>query len=363
MSALPGSISAGQLSGPPQPVGQLSGPPQSASQLSGTPQPASQLNAPMPFNAGGNPFGQDLAGAYQSSYNSALAQNQALYGNILGGYNQALAQQVQGQGSVQQRYDNLGGQVMNTIQDITASQRQNISDVYAQQSGQLAQSMINSGLGNTTVQGSMQRGLTLDEQKAQIALANQQAQLSAGYQAQLGSAAAGYAGQSVAAQTAEQNLGLGWMNTITAQYPNAQSYGQLQYNQGLLNALQGGQGLAAGYGAGGGVGGGLAPPIPPGSPPMGNPLNYGLGGGQSVVYGGGAIAPPTMNSLPSDAGPLWGQQTFDPTAAANQYQGNNSPASAIDYAASDYGGPTMNPLYQTPDTTGLNMGYGGDAGY
>ena len=269
--------------------------------------PATQLGGALPFQAGGNPFSQDIGQAYQSSYNSALAQNQALYGNILQGYNQVLGNQQRGQQGVAQGYTNLQNQVLGDIQGITAAQSQQIQDVYAQQMGAQQQQLINSGLGNTTIQGTMARGLTLDEQKAQIALANQQSQLTAGYAAQLGSAGLAYQGQAIAANTGEANQALNWMNSVTAAYPNAQSYAQLQYNQGLLNALNGRRGLGQGLGAGGFVGGGYGPVAPPSAPPGANPFNYGPGApGASSFYGvAGSPAPIRMQGLPADAGPAF----------------------------------------------------------
>jgi hypothetical protein len=289
----------------------------------------------LPFQAGGNPFAGDIAGAYQSSYNSALAQNQALYGNILQGYNQTLGQQQQAQQGVSQGWQGLQSQVLGDIQGITASQSQSIRDVYAQQQGGLAQSMVNRGLGNTTVQDTMSRGLTLDEQKAQIALANQQAQLTAGYRSQLGSAGLAYQNQANMQNTGEANQALNWMNTVTAQYPNAQSYAGLQYNQGLMNALRDRAGVNAGLGlAGGGGGGGGTPfgPIAPPSAPQGaNPFDYGYGGGGggSDVYGATGPQQPNPYGTPSayqagsgyspDTGAMYAGTSMDYTTDPNAY--------------------------------------------
>jgi hypothetical protein len=276
MSRLSGGLFGGPMAGP-----------------SPTAAPAAGgLQGSLPFQAGGNPFSGDIAGAYQSSYNSALAQNQALYQNILGGYNQTIGQQQQAQQGIQQGWQGLQGQVLGDIQGITASQSQAIRDVYAQQQGAQQQGLINRGLGNTTVQDTMSRGLTLDEQKAQIALANQQSQLTAGYRSQLGSAGLAYQNQANMQNTGEMNQALGWMNTVTAQYPNAQSYAQLQYNQGLQNALRDRSGLQAGlgYGGGGGMGGTPYHPIAPPSVERAPTQDYGYGGSASSYYpaaGGG----------------------------------------------------------------------------
>lgn len=208
------------------------------SSLAGPP----SINGALSFPSGGAAFGGAIGGplgsAYSSAYNSALQQNQQMYGNILSGYQNVLANQGQAQQQISGGYGALANQVQQGIQGITASQQQAIQDVYAQQMGQQQQGLINAGLGNTTVQGAMARGLTLDEQKAQIALANQQAQLQAGYQSQLGLAGLGYQNQAIQQNTAQANNQLGFMNSVQMQYPNAQSYGQLSSAQAALQLAQ-----------------------------------------------------------------------------------------------------------------------------
>ena len=220
------------------------------------------------------PFGGDIQGSYTSAYNNALSLNQQNYANILSGYQQTagnLAGTTQGaygvlaaanqnqqgaQQGIQQGYGALGQNVQNTIQGIGASQSQAIADTYAQQSGALQQNLINSGLGNSTVLGEMERGPALDQQKAQIALSNQLAQLSAGYQSQLGLAGLGYANtanqqntaqantmgavreSSWRAERAQANQQLQFQNSVQAPYPNAQTYAGLLANQGALGIAQ-----------------------------------------------------------------------------------------------------------------------------
>src|SRR5437868_6690066 len=171
------------------------------SALSGLGGPAYKIGGALPFQSGGNPalgvaqLGAGLglpAGAvqglntlaqqYGQSYSSALEQNKALYNDILQGYQQLMSGQQQAQGGIQQGYGQLSNDVMGTIANVGGAAKQNIADVYAQQGGSMQQSMVNRGLGNTTVTDSMQRGLTLDQNKANIALADQMAQLKAGYQ-------------------------------------------------------------------------------------------------------------------------------------------------------------------------------------
>lgn len=247
-----------------------------------------------------------LGQQYQQAYQSALAYNQANAQSIAAGYRQTLAsqmsaqqaiaggypqlanqiqaqltpmqtalgQQQSGQQQIQQGYGALQQNVLGTIQGISASQQQAINDTYAQQRGGAAQSLVSRGLGNTTVNDSVQRGLTLDQQKANIALSNQTAQLTAGYQSQLGLSGLNYANQAVTQNTAQQNQmaqvaagygsqiglaglgyqnqanlqntglatqGLNWQNSIQAPYPNAQNYSNLAQQYGAQQQAQTGQ--------------------------------------------------------------------------------------------------------------------------
>ena len=249
-----------------------------------------------------NSLGSDYANAYQSS----LAMNQTNYNNILSGYSSLMSSQQAAEAPITAGYGQLENQVMGTIQGITASQQQAIKDVYAQQSGAASQQMINSGLGNSTVQQSVQRGLTLDEQKAQVALANQQAQLTAGYQSNLG-----LAGLNWQQQALGQNTGLGvqqlnWMNSVNATYPNAGMYAQLAQGYGAMQAAQqargmlgGGSGLTGTYGATG-----FTPPTYPQSvQASGGGMTPGTGAAASSPYnpGGGVNYGDTLGAVGSGA--------------------------------------------------------------
>jgi len=169
---------------------------------------------------------------YNSAYNSALKANQTNYNNILAGYQQTMATQVSAQDAVKQGYTDLANNVLAGIQGVGDSQRQAIRDAYAQQAGRATQGLTSAGLGNTTVAASVQRGLVADREKANVNLANQLAQLSAGYQSQLGLAGLGYTGNAVAANTALGVKQLDWMNSVNSPYPNASAYAQLAQQQG-----------------------------------------------------------------------------------------------------------------------------------
>lgn len=268
------------------------------------------ISGPIPFGPGGNPLQglasgglQGLANQYQTGYNSALAQNQAMYQNIMGGYQQTQAQQTDAANAIAGGYSNLYNNVLGGIQGIDASQRQAINDAYAQQSGAATQSLISRGLGNTTVQDSIQRGLLLDKMKADIGLSNQTAQLQAGYMSQLGLAGLDYANQANMQGTGLSARQLDFMNTVTAKYPNQADYynlfdasgryKQMQQDQAALkNSQRGGFGFAGGMSAGYSGRGGA------GSSGSGAGSGYGparLGGGVNYQnpydsYGGGGLS-------------------------------------------------------------------------
>lgn len=192
----------------------------------------------IPFTQGGNPFQgaqtglAGLAGQYGQGYNNALAQNAAMYENVLKGYQQTIGNQVTAQDAIGKGYTDLYNQVLGGISGIEASQKQQIADTYAMDTGRATQSLIDRGLGNTTVSDSVRRGLRADEQKAQTGLANQIAALNAGYQSQLGLAGLGQQREAAAANTQLADRQLQFMASPTAAYPDANQYNQLFRQQG-----------------------------------------------------------------------------------------------------------------------------------
>lgn len=213
----------------------------------------------LPFGGGGagamaGPGG--LQAAYASAYNSALDMNKANYQNILGGYQQLTAAQEADQRVITPGYAELMNGVLTGIDSIGGSQRQAIADQYAKASGAATQQLINSGLSNSTVASSVQRGLTLDRAKAENDLADRLAGTKAGYQAQLGQAGLSYQERALADRTGLGLQQLGWMNTVSAPYPDAGQYQQLAALYGQMEASKGGGGAGGGVGAGvPGVGG------------------------------------------------------------------------------------------------------------
>lgn len=160
---------------------------------------------------------------YANAYNSALEMNKQNYGNILTGYQQAMSRQNAGQQGI-----------MDTISGVGQAGQQDILDRYAASSGSAAQGLIDRGLGNTTVQNSVQRGIDYDREKSQVQLADAMAQLRAGYQNRAVEQNTGLAGQQ-----------LNWMNSITSSYPNAGMYGQLAGQFGAAQQGDADRALAA----------------------------------------------------------------------------------------------------------------------
>lgn len=221
----------------------------------------------LPWDSGGSSmFSGGLAGlaqSYSNAYNAALRFNQQNYNNILGGYQTALQNQVGTENQIGQGYAGLTNQVLGDLSHLGTTQRALNDREYAQQSGAMAQQMIDRGLGNTTVQQSMQRGLVSDRALANNQVAEQVGNMLANYRSQLGQAGLGFKERAMGMNTGLQQAQLNWMNSVNAPYPNASAYSDLAQmygaqaqadkNRQMLASL-GGQ-MAGGYqGAGGGSG-------------------------------------------------------------------------------------------------------------
>src|ERR1022692_2459652 len=156
-----------------------------------------------------------------SIYQSQVAQAQDSYQNVMQGYSNTLNSQQQGYGTLQ-------GQVAGTLGyggtpwGVAAPAAQSIADQYAAQMGQAQQGLINSGLGNSTVLQSVQRGIGLDSAKAYAGLGAQLAQTYAGYQSQLGLAGLGAQNATMAQQSAYQGA---YHNAGYSMAPQAQRMG------------------------------------------------------------------------------------------------------------------------------------------
>lgn len=316
-----------------------------------------------------------LGNNYANAYNSALNMNQTNYNNILAGYQQTAGNQLLAQQGVVGGYNNLSNDVLGGIAGIGSDQLALINRNYAAQSGNADQNLINSGLGNSTVRSSVQRGIGLDQNLAQNNLANSIAQTKAGFQSNIGLAGLGYQGQSVRDNTGLALDQLHWMNSVNAGYPDAAMYGNLAQQAGA--AIQSGlnrdqidrlaaEQAASGTDLGaqirqaavqGGQGGGSTAPyvrqtssLPyntggtPGAPGMGTSgssqgsfassgygapggvgtggggsMQQALGGGRSVPFGSGLLSAPGVSNVQLGAGAFGGVQAG--LAAGGQFGG------------------------------------------
>jgi hypothetical protein len=231
------------------------------------------------------------------NYQNVISNATQAYNTTLAGYRAQLAQQQQQQAGVIQGYNALQANVLQGLQGGSAADQQAIRDQYAAQSGKQQMSMIGRGLGNTTIMDSMQRGLNLDEAKAQTDRANKFAGLAAGYQSQIGLAGLGYAGSALQHNLDFAGQGLQYSGQ------GAQGLGQLslgfaglenQAEQARLQRLSGGGGGISSYSgdaAGKGAGPGGSPPgtyhEPYHAPDPWIALNQpGQGRTQPMTYGG-----------------------------------------------------------------------------
>lgn len=307
--------------------------------------PFEGMGAAANMDFSGNPAA--LSASYANSYNAALGLNSANYRNILSGYQQtagnlnAATQQVAG------GYGALQEGVLGDLSNAGATQRQAINDTYAREQGSAMQSLINRGLGNTTIQQGVQRGLIYDREKANVSLAEQIANLKASYRSNLGLAGLQYQGQAALQNAAQSNQQLQWMNSVQAPYPDASAYAKLaemygasqqaEENRNLQRSLMGGGGQMMGGGYSGIRGSAFGPswgsvtnPETPGGSffPL-NSLN--LGGRLAGGYSGGG------SSFMGDAwNSLSGAVAAAPSGGGNSFMGDAW--SSIDQAANGYGG-------------------------
>lgn len=250
--------------GPGAPLAFAGAPAGNASTFIGGALPWDSTPSPAPTSLPG------LTANYQSEYAKSMNMNAANYGNILAGYQNLIAQQNTG-------YTNLYNTVMNQLQGAETSRKTEIGDMAKSELGSASQSLIDRGLGNTTVQSAVSSGVEANKQRRLTEVANQFAQMRAGYQQQLGQAQLG----NIAGLSKAQ---LDFMNSVNAGYPDAGMYGQL--------AMMFGQ--AAGAGAGGydkGRGPGYT--------------------GPSMPYGGFGLGGPKLGYTPA-ASPYFGGSGFNP---------------------------------------------------
>lgn len=299
-----------------------------------------QIGGSLPFGQMGatNTLPTDpasLASHYGAAYNSALAMNSSNYSNILAGYQQTMAQQQTAQGAIGAGYTGLYNNVLGQLAGQGQEQRQQINSDYAAGLGAQSQQLINRGLGNTTVQSAVQRGLAFDQARAGNALSEQLGRQNADYMTNIGGQGLQFQNQANMQNTQLAQNQLGWMNSVNAPYPDAGIYAQLaqqygataeankqrnqlgrngypgqpamggtlsgQYGTHFPNDFRGGNGAAPVQlgGGGGGYGSGLPPGFNPGQ-------------GQGQVAGGSGGTIPTLDYSVGSYGDVWNDQTTDP---------------------------------------------------
>lgn len=249
---------------------------------------------------GGNPQ-QAMAGlgqAYSNSYLGALNLNAGIYQGGQTGYEALRGQLDKQYGDISKGYKDLYGDVLGRIAGTNQTNLNDIAANYSALSGSAAQQAVSRGIGNTTIQQNMQRGIAQDASRARTASENQFAQLGAGYASQLGQAGL---------QAQQQGAGLGaqlgldqlrFQQSVQAPYPDAKMFTNLaqmygQQAQGQQDRKQAQDAMSQLLGNGGfsrsgvsGVSGGSH-----GFGPMQGPSMYDQGGGSPYsttdVYGGG----------------------------------------------------------------------------
>lgn len=268
-------------------------------------------NLPWNLNASGNMMNAlsadpattiaNIGPAYKSAYDDYLKFSMDQTNNINAGYAQTAQNQFLGQQQTQAGYGQLSSDVLGGIAGIGSDQRALLARQYTQQRGNAMQGLVNSGLGNSTVTSSVNRGIGLDEALAGNNLANSIAQTRAGYQSNLGLAGLSYQGQSVRDNTNLATHQLDWMNSITAKAPDASLYGNIAQQAGAAiqsnanraqidrlasqNSDLGAQvRQAAVLGGSGGTQPGTGGRLPLSS------INYGAGASSPGVSGGGGLS-------------------------------------------------------------------------
>lgn len=185
-------------------------------------------------------------------YQDYLGQAQSQYSAVIAGYNQALSYQASTAASIQQGYNQLNQDVLGDLNRAGTTRSQEIADRYTGEAGRSMQGLVSRGLGNTTVQNAIGRGLTLDEQKAQNENMERVGGLRAQYRTQIGLSGLGYRGQALRDATGIQMGQLGYMGDyqrmlgqwgMQQESLRASERNQMANNQGFrVSGLSGGSG-------------------------------------------------------------------------------------------------------------------------
>ena len=244
------------------------------------------------------------------SYQDLLSQGQQSYGRIMAGYKQALGYQRRSSRRIQEGYNELQSNVLAGLDTQGQARHQEIEGQYARDAAAAEQRLISSGLGNSTILSSLQRGYRSDANKAENALSEQVAGQKAGYMSSIGLAGLGYRGSAQAANVGilghqlgyqaawggsllNSGLGLGHLELAREAQQNQQMYGGY-----------------GGYGRGGYGGGGRSEGMPQ------------LGGGGYGGWGGYPQPQSTGRggSFSIDPGPYQPNYNFQPNEKEKQRQ-------------------------------------------
>jgi hypothetical protein len=175
-----------------------------------------------------------LGPAYAAGYGAIADFNGQGYGNILKGF-QDTAQQMQGeQQQINSGYGALRQDVRDQLAGYGRSAENDLNAQYAQAQGAAGQSLVSRGLGNSTIADSVQRGLGYDRARAGIDLGDRLTAQRVGFDASLGQAGLGFQERASGANAGLAQQQLGWMNSVSAPYPNAGLFSQLAGQYGAM---------------------------------------------------------------------------------------------------------------------------------
>ncbi len=299
---------------------------------------SSLIPSSMTFGGGGvlPTSAADVASAYQSNYNAALATSQQQYNNTMAGYDNLLNKVLTDQSGIVQGYNRLSKQVTDTLQGSNDANTAMIDKQYAQYMSELGQKLTNAGLTNSTVVASLGRGITFDQKLAQSDSASKYANLLAGYMTDIGKSGLNFQAQAIDQYSGVAQNQLRAMQDVQVQYPDAgvylgysNMYGQLDQqnkDRDLMSSLydqmmQGSRGTAGGGLSG--VYGTQATPYYGSSTSAGSYVPQG-------TSPGGALSP--YASSYSGGGNSSGKMLDYTSGYGNIYSGYD------DYSWGDYGG-------------------------
>lgn len=300
----------------------------------GLPWGGSSGGAAIAAAAGGN-IGA-VGASYDQAYNNALAMNQSNYNNILAGYQQSLATQTTAQQAISAGYTDLYNNVLDQVKNVGQARANDINAASDRNLARGSQQLIDRGLGNTTVQSSVARGVEADRNARQLDLSESVARMTGDYMSRLGGDRLSNMERNASNVTGQTNRQLEWMNSLQAKYPDAGLYASLAQTAAEANrpvpSYGGGAFANDGRTTGGGVTRGpqdrlgyipdRGPQYPSGGSNPGMSGGGGGGGGYGNVAGGiGSYINPGQNF----GGYASGGGVYD-TPAAGYSPGYDQPA-------------------------------------